>query len=136
MATETRPLEEIDHVQLPVPNTDTAVAWYTTHLGFTLDLHREDLAILQLPTGPSLFLWRTHDETDGNFTRDGQAMPSIGIRTGDVKRLHMLLQSLGVQITVYQDEGFGVVLKFYDPFGNLLVVYEPNNQPSNQGFQI
>ena len=131
MFTETRALEEIDHVQLPVPNTDTAVAWYTTHLGFTLDLHREDLAILQLPAGPSLFLWRTHDETNGNFTRDGQPMPSIGIRTGDVHRLHALLQSLDVPITVYQDEGFGVVLKFYDPFGNMLVVYEPNNQPSS-----
>ena len=132
MSTTTRPLEVIDHVQLPVPNTDTAVAWYTTHLGFTIDLHRADLAILELPTGPSLFLWRTQDATSGNFTRDGEPMPSIGIRTRDVHLLHTQLQSLGVQITVYQDEGFGVVLKFYDPFGNLLVVYEPNHPPASK----
>jgi catechol 2,3-dioxygenase-like lactoylglutathione lyase family enzyme len=132
MSTEIRPLEEIDHVQLPVPSTDTAVAWYTTHLGFTLDLQREDLAIVQLPAGPSLFLWRTQDATTGNFTRNGEPMPSIGIRTRDVKRLHARLQRLGMQITVYQDEGFGVVLKFYDPFGNLLVVYEPHHPPASQ----
>jgi catechol 2,3-dioxygenase-like lactoylglutathione lyase family enzyme len=55
MSTAIPPLEEIDHVQLPVPNTDTAVAWYTTHLGFTIDLHRADLPFSSCQPGLRFF---------------------------------------------------------------------------------
>lgn len=39
-------LEGADHVQLPVPNIDDAVEWYTRYLGFQLLFKCDDLATL------------------------------------------------------------------------------------------
>jgi catechol 2,3-dioxygenase-like lactoylglutathione lyase family enzyme len=120
-------LQQIDHVQLPVSDLGQAIEWYTTHLGFSV-LHHEDKhhAVLRLEEGPTLFLWRTGDVTAATFTVDGQPFPTIGVRASDIGALHERLATAGVHITMFQDEGFGMVMKFFDPYGNMWVAYEPH----------
>ena len=117
-------LIRIDHVQLPVPDTAAAAAWYQQHLGFTPGTQRPDLAIVKLPDGPTLFLWQTGDGSVATFTRDGDPWPTIGIRCEGIHDLRESLAAAGVRIPFFQDEGFGWVMKCFDPYGNMLVLYE------------
>src|SRR5690349_11237029 len=67
---------EINHVQLPVSDTAAAVAWYRDRLGFQCEQLRDDLAVVNLPSGPSLFVWQTGDGSVATFTRDGVPYPT------------------------------------------------------------
>lgn len=119
-------LEELFHMQIPVPRLDEAIAWYMEHLGFRLSGKRVGAhAFLNLPSGPMLMLWETSDATAANFTVNGQKFPVLLYRTREIHRLHERLTKLGLAITQYNDEGFGWVLKFYDPFGNMWGVIQP-----------
>ncbi|WP_020579607.1 VOC family protein [Actinopolymorpha alba] len=119
-------LREISHVQLPVANTADAVAWYCANLGFTCpNGYRTDLAILRLPSGPTLFLWQTDADTTANFDKNGEVMPAVGFETEDIGGLRSHLESIGAPITTWHvDPGAGTFLKFLDPWGNLLVVHQ------------
>ncbi|PYI56569.1 VOC family protein [Paenibacillus flagellatus] len=113
-------LETLEHMQIPVRDLNRAVQWYTEHLGFRLghkDGHR--IAFLHLADGPMLMLWETKDETTANFSVNGTDFPVLLYRTRRIRELHDLLVRLGAPIQLYLDEGFGWVLKFYDPDGNL-----------------
>jgi len=66
-----------------------------------------------------LMLWETKDESQANFTVNGQIMPVLLFNTTRIHELYELLRSLGSEITFYQEEGFGWVLKFIDPDGNM-----------------
>jgi catechol 2,3-dioxygenase-like lactoylglutathione lyase family enzyme len=124
----------IDHVQLPVPDTALAADWYVTHLGFTTLTQRDWLAELKLDGGPHLFLFRTGDKTTATFTVDGQPYPTIGAQTSNIAALHEKLVAASTQIVQYTNEDYGILMKFFDPFGNMWAVYEPNEvQPSATG---
>ena len=114
-------LIKLEHVQIPVRNLEASVQWYTTNLGFRLqstsDMNRQ--AFLTLSEGPMLMLWETKDESQANFTVNGQIMPVLLFNTTRIHELYELLRSLGSEITFYQEEGFGWVLKFIDPDGNM-----------------
>jgi len=114
-------LIKLEHVQIPVGNLEASVQWYTTNLGFRLqstsDMNRQ--AFLTLSEGPMLMLWETKDESQANFTVNGQIMPVLLFNTTRIHELYELLRSLGSEITFYQEEGFGWVLKFIDPDGNM-----------------
>lgn len=113
-------LESLFHMQIPVSSVREAAAWYAEHLGFAASEHQGGkTAFLNLPSGPMLMLWETPDATSANFTVKGETFPVLLYRTSEIHQLHDKLAELGVNITFFQDEGFGWVLKFYDPFGNM-----------------
>ena len=120
-------LERVEHMQIPVRNVKEAVQWYTHHLGFRLEELTEGRhAFLTLHSGPMLMLWETPEETHANFTVRGETMPVLLYRTSDIHTLYDKLHAAGTRIAFYKDEGFGRVLKFYDPNGNLWGVIQPN----------
>ena len=120
-------LERLEHMQIPVHNVEEAVQWYTLHLGFRLEGQTAGRhAFLTLPSGPMLMLWETPEETHANFTVRGETMPVLLYRTSDIHALHDRLKGISARIAFYKDEGFGWVLKFYDPSGNLWGAIQPN----------
>ena len=122
-------LLSIEHVQIPDRQMDRAISWYTGHLGFRLDGRDGNrIAFLSLQEGPMLMLWETPDETYAHFTVNGTEFPVLLYRTDKIHELHDRLLSLGVTIQTYNNEGFGWVLKFYDPEGNLWGVLQMNGK--------
>jgi len=119
-------LEALLHVQIPVKSLNEAIAWYCDHLGFSLQAEFDKSAFLALSTGPTLMLWETADKTSSTFTVDSQPMPVCLYTTADIHSLHDHLQAQKVTITHYQNDGFGWVLKFFDPSGNMLGVIQKN----------
>ena len=123
-------LEIIDHVQVPVAELEAAIAWYTRHLGFQLDqIATPELAFLRLPPGPALLLWKTDEPSTATFTKKGETMPVIGIASRNIQQLHDALERAQVRITHFQDEGYALVLKFLDPYGNMFVVHQDHAPP-------
>lgn len=122
-------LSQLYHMQIPVPSLDAAIDWYGKHLGFVLTGKRDGAhAFLNLPSGPMLMLWETADATSANFTVKGETFPVLLYQTHDIHQLHEKLSELGVEITFFRDEGFGWVLKFYDPFGNMWGVIQEHDR--------
>jgi RNA polymerase sigma factor (sigma-70 family) len=119
-------LKSLFHIQIPVKNLDEAINWYSNNLGFKLREHYGKCAFLSLPTGPLLMLWQTSDETTANFTVDGNTMPVLLYATDDIHSMHDSLKGSSVQITHFQNDGFGWVMKFYDPNGNMWGVIQEN----------
>lgn len=121
-------LTKLEHMQIPVKNLNASIDWYVRNLGFQLQGKHEDQhqAFLTLQEGPMLMLWETNDDTNANFTFDGQTMPVLLYSTNHIHQLHDHLKGIGTKITFYQDEGFGWVLKFMDPNGNMWGVIQMN----------
>ncbi|WMT43033.1 VOC family protein [Paenibacillus sp. D2_2] len=121
-------LHKLEHVQIPVRKLEESIEWYTTNLGFRLqsksDKNRH--AFLTLSEGTMLMLWETLDDSQANFTVNGEIMPVLLFNTTRIHELFQLLKSLGSEITFYQNEGFGWVLKFIDPNGNMLGAIQYN----------
>src|SRR5713226_711992 len=123
-------LGSIDHVQVPVADLEEAIEWYTRQLGFQLAQRATpELAFLQLPPGPALLLWKTDDASTATFTKNGETMPVIGIASRNIQQLHAALERAQVRITHFQDEGYALVLKFLDPYGNMFVVHQDHAPP-------
>lgn len=123
-----RYLTKLEHMQIPVRDMKASIEWYVNNLGFQLMGRNDEYrhAFLTLPEGPMLMLWETADDTNANFTVDGLSMPVLLYSTEQIHPLHEHLKSIGAEITFYQDEGFGWVLKFLDPNGNLWGVIQMN----------
>ena len=121
-------LTKLEHMQIPVKNLNASIDWYVRNLGFQLQGKREDQhqAFLTLQEGPMLMLWETHDVTNANFTFNGATMPVLLYSTNHIHQLREHLKAIDTEITFYQDEGFGWVLKFIDPNGNMLGVIQMN----------
>ncbi len=122
-------LTKLEHMQIPVRDLDQSIHWYVTNLGFQLtgksiEHHH---AFLSLEEGPMLMLWETKEDTHANFKFNGQTMPVLLFNTREIHTLHDHLKSKNVEITFYQDEGFGWVLKFIDLNGNMWGVIQLNN---------
>jgi len=114
-------LEKLEHMQIPVKNLEESIDWYVKNLGFTVQGWSKEShhAFLTLPEGPMLMLWETQDQTQANFSYNGQLMPVLLYKTKEILKLHEKLIGLDAEITFFQDEGFGWVLKFIDPNGNM-----------------
>lgn len=114
-------LTKLEHMQIPVKDLDESINWYVSNLGFQLtgksNEHHHAFIILQ--EGPMLMLWETKENTNANFIYNGQSMPVLLYSTKQIHKLHEHLKSKDVEITFYQDEGFGWVLKFMDINGNM-----------------
>lgn len=114
-------LTKLEHMQIPVQDLNESINWYVSNLGFQLTGKSEEHhhAFLILEEGPMLMLWETKEDTNANFIFNGQTMPVLLYNTKQVHKLHDHLKSIGVEITFFQNEGFGWVLKFLDPNGNM-----------------
>jgi catechol 2,3-dioxygenase-like lactoylglutathione lyase family enzyme len=125
-------LKGVDHVQLPVPNIDDAVEWYTRYLGFQLLFKCDDLATLGLSQGPPLMLHQTPHTSRVSWTSANEMpMPAFLFHTETIHRLKEILEGSGATLRFLQDESFAWVLKFADPYGNELGVlqYQPGHVP-------
>jgi catechol 2,3-dioxygenase-like lactoylglutathione lyase family enzyme len=127
-------LERVDHVQLPVPDVNDAVEWYTRCLGFQLLFKSDDgaLATLGLSQGPPLMLHQTPHATRVSWILANEMpMPAFLFHTQAIHRLKELLDESGATLRHLKDEGFAWVLKFTDPYGNELGVlqYQPGHVP-------
>jgi catechol 2,3-dioxygenase-like lactoylglutathione lyase family enzyme len=125
-------LAGVDHVQLPVPNIDHAVEWYTRYLGFQLLFKCDDLATLGLSQGPPLMLHQSPHATRVSWTLANEMpMPAFLFHTQTIHRLKETLNQSGATLRLFKDEGFAWVLKFADPYGNELGVlqYQPGHVP-------
>jgi predicted lactoylglutathione lyase len=121
-------LTKLEHMQIPVKDLDESINWYVSNLGFQLTGKSQEHhhAFLTLEEGPMLMLWETKDETNANFKFNGQLMPVLLYNTKQIHKLHEHLKAIGAEITFYQDEGFGWVLKFIDLNGNMWGVIQLN----------
>ncbi|WP_405155807.1 VOC family protein [Paenibacillus sp. FSL K6-0108] len=119
-------IENVDHVQIPVKDVDQAVGWYSEVLGLEPLIVYPHAAWLKFNSGPLLMLHLSskNDKTLW-LSNDGFPMPSFMFLTKDIELLHTTLQSHDVKIRLYEDHGFGWVIKFTDPFGNELGAFQP-----------
>ncbi|GIO70039.1 VOC family protein [Paenibacillus sp. JTLBN-2024] len=96
-------LKTLEHMQIPVKHVSEADQWYVSHLGFQVlsvsEEHRH--AFLTLQEGPMLMLWETMDDSDANFSVNGQTMPVLLYNTDQIHLLHDHLHELGVEIAFY-----------------------------------
>ncbi|MFC5406445.1 VOC family protein [Cohnella soli] len=121
-------LTKLEHMQIPVKDLDESIDWYVSNLGFKLTGKSSENhhAFLTLGEGPMLMIWETKEDTNANFSFHGQTMPVLLYNTMQIHQLHDHLKSKDVEITLYQDEGFGWVLKFFDINGNMWGVIQLN----------
>ncbi|WP_193727020.1 VOC family protein [Paenibacillus guangzhouensis] len=113
----------VDHVQLPVSDLIEATAWYSK----ILELEVMSEGWLKFSEGPVLMLHYTNKDTKVAWRSDTDfPMPAFMLLSNNIEQLHRVLIENNVFIRMYQDEGFGIVLKFVDPFGNELGAYQPH----------
>ena len=122
--TQARLVENVDHVQLPVRDLKQATEWYSKVLGLEI----MSLGWLKFGSGPVLMLHETDKDTKVSWlSRDDFPMPAFMFLTRDIKKLHEVLIANNIFIRMFQDEGFGWVIKFVDSDGNELGAYEPKH---------
>ncbi len=121
-------LEKVDHVQLPVNDIDQAVKWYTNTLGFEPLNQMPHCAWVKLNEGPVLMFHLAPASSIVRWlTNDAFPMPAFMFLTKNINLLKERLEAVNATIRFFQDEGFGWVIKFTDPFGNELGAYQPNH---------
>jgi catechol 2,3-dioxygenase-like lactoylglutathione lyase family enzyme len=122
-------IKSVSFLQVPVKNLEESTEWYICNLGFKLHWKRPDnkMAILALPSGPSIFLGERE-------LHQGMMSVVIGFEAIDIRKLLADLQSKGVSIgEIREDRGvvegeiLGMDFDFYDPSGNMLVVHAASN---------
>jgi len=119
-------LEYVDHVQLPVPDIRQAVQWYADTLGFQPLNQFPDCAWVRLAGGPVLMFHLAPPSSIVRWmSKDQFPMPAFMLLTKNIRLLKERLEHADACIRMFQDEGFGWVIKFTDPFGNELGAYEP-----------
>lgn len=124
--------ESLDHVQIPVVDLEKSIEWYTEHLGFQLHgrPNHDDMAFLCLDRAedphvrPLFLFWKTKDGTDMNFTKNGNDMPVLCFKTGNIHGLRDYLLQADIEIANFSDEGWAYCMDFYDLNGNLVNVSE------------
>ncbi|MED5016571.1 VOC family protein [Paenibacillus chibensis] len=120
-----RLIECVDHVQLPVNNLEKATDWYSSVLGLEI----MSLGWLKFGEGPLLMLHQSSKNTKVSWlSEEDFPMPAFMFLTKDIQKLFETLNENKTFIRKYQDEGFGWVIKFVDPFGNELGAYQPKEQ--------
>ncbi|UVI28961.1 VOC family protein [Paenibacillus spongiae] len=124
-----KPLLQLEFVQLPVPNVIEAAKWYIEHLGFLCDRIPDpgvDMCFMGLPEGGLIIL---KEEPDLQMKDFGRFRNESGFyfKTRQIESIRDYLQSIGVEIHLYADNGFKF-LTFSDPYGNVLGLIEDVNK--------
>ncbi len=118
------------HVRYLVDHVDAAIAWYTTHLGFTL-MSNAAPAFADVTLGSLRLLLSGPTSSAGRAMADG-ARPG----PGGWNRIHLIVDDLGAEVArlraagvefrndvVTGPGGSQVLLK--DPSGNLVELFQP-----------
>jgi catechol 2,3-dioxygenase-like lactoylglutathione lyase family enzyme len=121
---------ETVNVRYMVGDVETAVAWYTTHLGFTL-LSKQAPAFADVTRGPLRLL------LSGATSSAGRPMPD-GERPGPGgwNRIHLIVDDLPAEVARLRAAGVkfrnGIVtgpggsqVLLVDPSGNLVELFQP-----------
>ena len=74
-------LDHIHYFRIPVIDLKASVEWYTTCLGLNVRFSNDELAVLELTSGPLLVLVEADKDSRGHFTIDGHPEFSIGFTT-------------------------------------------------------
>ncbi|MGM0879876.1 MAG: VOC family protein [Bacillota bacterium] len=120
--------ESLDHIQIPVFDVEQSIEWYTKHLGFYLHgrPNHDDMAFLCIErvedpdVRPLFLLWKTKDNTNMHFTKNGDNMPVLCFKTNNINALRENLLQANVEIANFSDEGWAYCMDFYDLNGNLI----------------
>ncbi|GGD67002.1 VOC family protein [Paenibacillus nasutitermitis] len=117
----------VDHVQLPVNDLKRATDWYSGVLGLEVKSVHKHAAWLKFAEGPFMMLHHSNKDTKVQWMSEVDfPMPAFMFITDRIVQLKEQLDKNNTFIRMYQDEGFGWVIKFVDPFGNELGAYQPN----------
>ena len=115
-------------VRYLVDDVEAAVDFYTTHLGFTLNMNAAP-AIAQVTRGPMRLL------LSGPTTSGARATPN-DMKTAGRNRIHMIVDDLDAEIDRLRGEGLsfrsdlvvgpgGRQILLSDPAGNLIELFQP-----------
>ena len=115
-------------VRYLVDDVQAAVDFYTTHLGFTLNMNAAP-AIAQVTRGPMRLL------LSGPTTSGARATPD-DLKTGGRNRIHLIFDDLDAEIDRLRSAGLsfrsdlvagpgGRQILLSDPAGNLIELFQP-----------
>ena len=118
------------NVRYMVHDVETAVAWYTTHLGFTL-LSSAAPAFADVRRGPLRLLLSGKTSSAGRPMPDGQ-QPS----PGGWNRIQLIFDDLAAEVEKLRAAGLrfrndmvsgpgGLQILLQDPSGNLIELFQP-----------
>lgn len=108
----------LDHVQLPVSDLAASIAWYERLLGFRVLTDYGTSAMLRAEGGPDLMLWEAPGHAPMKLTVSGEERPLFFLRTTEIHALAERCAAEGVDVLSFDDGGFALFLKFFDPDGN------------------
>ena len=132
-----KPLLQLEFVQFPVPNVIEAAKWYIEHLGFLCDRLPDpgvDMCFMNLPEGGLIILKEERDLEIKDFGRFRNES-GFFFKTRQIEATRDYLQSIGVEIHMYDDNGFKF-LTFSDPYGNVLGLIEDINKYGDMAEQF
>lgn len=118
-------------VRYLVDDVQAAVDFYTTHLGFTLNMNASP-AIAQVTRGPMRLL------LSGPTTSGARATPD-DLKTAGRNRIHLIFDDLDAEIDRLRSAGLsfrsdlvtgpgGRQILLSDPAGNLIELFQPANR--------
>ena len=118
-------------VRYLVDDVEAAVDFYTTHLGFTLNMNAAP-AIAQVTRGPMRLL------LSGPTTSGARATPD-DLKTAGRNRIHLIVDDLDAEINRLRSAGLsfrsdlvagpgGRQILIQDPAGNLIELFQPANR--------
>ncbi|WP_336502498.1 VOC family protein [Microbacterium paraoxydans] len=117
-------LTGLDHIQLPVADLAASIAWYQRLLGFRVLTDYGTSAMLRAEGGPDLMLWEAPGHAPMKLTVAGEERPIFFLRTTEIHALAERFSAEGVDVVSFDDGGFALFLKFFDPDGTLLGVIQ------------
>ncbi|WP_158606976.1 VOC family protein [Paenibacillus ginsengarvi] len=118
-------IQEVNFIHMPVSDIDEAINWYIKYLGCK-GAHKvhEELASVNLPSGPTLLFIKTQHEERAKFLKNGQDYSIVGFITKDIEKAFASLKENGVRVHNFRDEGeVGKFFDFYDPDGNRFTIW-------------
>lgn len=116
-------IHEMHYFRMPVRNLQESIKWYTECLRFQLRHSVENLAVIELKSGPLLILVKADENTRGHFTVNGEPEFSVAFTTSDITQLHTYLSDQGVKVDEVREDNGHHYFHFYDPSGNKLQVH-------------
>jgi catechol 2,3-dioxygenase-like lactoylglutathione lyase family enzyme len=121
---------ETVNVRYMVDDVEAAVAWYTTHLGFTL-LSKRAPAFADVARGPLRLLLSGGTSSAGKPMPDGEQP-----KPGGWNRIHLVVEDLPAEVARLRASGAkfrndivtgpgGSQILLVDPSGNLVELFQP-----------
>jgi catechol 2,3-dioxygenase-like lactoylglutathione lyase family enzyme len=121
---------EIVNVRYMVDDVEAAIAWYTTHLGFSL-ISKQAPAFADVKRGSLRLLLSGPTSSAGRPMPDGERP-----RAGGWNRIHLVVENLEAEIARLRQAGVrfrnevvkgpgGAQILIVDPAGNLVELFQP-----------